>query len=198
MANVMIVEDNPEIAALYEQVFGQHQTNIVEDIPDAIDYLRRIRPDLVIMDFHLPSGTGVDVLNFMRARPGLKDVPVLGISVDDELRDEAQASGMNAFLTKPIEVVDLINTAQRLITSKPQRRAPSAELRAALDEYAQAYQRVYRRMPRGSWTGNEVLIDGHVCDERWLRGEAVRLRRLVEGGDPRKYLHRLLEKIRLL
>src|SRR5579859_7450898 len=130
MATVMILEDNPEIAALYERIFGSHQINIVGDIPDAIGYLRRTRPDLVIMDFHLPSGTGVDVLNFMRARPGLRDVPVLGVSVDDELRDEAQASGMNAFLTKPIEVLDLIKTAQNLISNTPQRRVPSTELRA--------------------------------------------------------------------
>ncbi|HLY26263.1 MAG TPA: response regulator [Aggregatilineales bacterium] len=198
MATVMILEDNPEIAALYERIFGSHQINIVGDIPDAIGYLRRTRPDLVIMDFHLPSGTGVDVLNFMRARPGLKDVPVLGVSVDDELKEEAQASGMNAFLTKPIEVLDLIKTAQKLITSSPQRRAPSADLRAALDEYAVAYQAVYHRMPKGRWTGSKVLIDGHECDERWLRGEAARLRGLVERGDPRKYLQRLLEKIRLL
>src|SRR5258708_15405983 len=198
MATVMILEDNPEIAALYERIFGSHQTNIVGDIPDAIGYLRRTCPDLVIMDFHLPSGTGVDVLNFMRARPGLKDVPVLGVSVDDDLREEAQASGMNAFLTNPIEELDLIKTAQRLISGRPQRRAPSAELRAALDEYAQAYQTVYHRMPKGSWTGTQVLIDGHPCDEHWLRAESTRLCALLQGGDPRRYLHRLLEKIRLL
>jgi CheY-like chemotaxis protein len=196
MANVVILEDNAEIASLYQQIFFQHQTRILRDIPEAIGYLHRDCPDLVIMDFHLPSGSGVDVLNWMRTQAGLKDVPVLGISVDDLLLKEAKSQGMNAFLTKPIEVQQLIDTAQKLISNT--RKVPNAELRAALNEYATAYQAVYRRMPKGQWTGSRVLIDGHPCDERWLHGEARRLRSLVEGGEPRNYLARLMDKIRRL
>ena len=39
MATVMIVEDNPEIAGLYEKIFHQHKTRILNDVPDAIHYL---------------------------------------------------------------------------------------------------------------------------------------------------------------
>jgi len=194
MANVVILEDNPEIASLYEQIFFQHETRILHDIPEAIGYLRRDCPDLVIMDFHLPSGSGVDVLTYMRSQAGLKDVPVLGISVDDLLLHEAKSQGMNAFLTKPIEVQQLIDTAQRLMSSN--RKVPSADLRAALNDYATAYKAVYHRMPKGQWTGERVLIDGHPCDERWLHGEAHRLRSMMIGGEPRSYLTRLMDKIR--
>ena len=194
MANVLIVEDNPDIAILYERIFRQYRTQIIYDVPEAINYLRRDRPDLVIMDFHLPSGSGVDVLSYMRSQSDLKDVPVLGVSCDDLIKDEATQHGMNAFLPKPIEIAELLRTAQRLISST--QRAPSDELKKALNEYAEAYQKVYRRMPHGKWTGSEVLIDGYVCDERWLRSETKRLRSLMNNGDPRSYLHRLLDKIR--
>jgi CheY-like chemotaxis protein len=194
MANVLIVEDNPDIAILYERVFRQHRTQIINDVPEAITYLRRGRPDLVIMDFHLPSGSGVDVLNYMRSQTDLKDVPVLGVSCDDLLKEEATEQGMNAFLPKPIDISELLRTAQSLISSN--NRVPAGELKSALNEYAEAYQAVYRRMPRGKWTGSEVLIDGYVCDERWLRSETRRLRSLVSSGEPRSYLHRLLDKIR--
>src|SRR5258707_11585957 len=130
MASVLIVEDNPEIAVLYERLFEEHQTYIFSDVPDAIRYLHAIRPDLVIMDFHLPSGSGVEVLNYMRSQANLKDVPVLGVSVDDLMKDEATQQGINAFLAKPIEIKDLVNTAQQLITHSP-KRVPSAELREA-------------------------------------------------------------------
>lgn len=194
MANVLIVEDNPDIAVLYERVFRQHRTQIINDVPEAITYLRRGRPDLVIMDFHLPSGSGVDVLNYMRSQNDLRDVPVLGVSCDDLMKDEAAEQGMNAFLPKPIDISELLRTAQSLISSS--NRVPAGEMKAALNEYAQAYQAVYHRMPRGKWTGNEVLIDGYVCDERWLRSETKRLRSLMTSGEPRSYLHRLLDKIR--
>src|SRR5258708_13634487 len=133
MANVVTLEDNPEIAGLYEQIFFQHQTRIIHDVPEAIGSLHRDCPDLVIMDFHLPSGSGVDVLNWMRRQKGLKDVPVLGISVDDLLLEEAKSHGMNAFLTKPIEVQQLIDTAQRLISVPP--NVPSGALPPALNHY---------------------------------------------------------------
>ncbi|MCC7446281.1 MAG: response regulator [Anaerolineae bacterium] len=196
MATVLIVEDNPEIADLYALAFSQHQTRVLGDVPEAIGYLQKGCPDLVIMDFHLPSGSGVDVLTYMRSRANLKDVPVLGISVDDTLKYEAKASGANAFMTKPIDVNELINTAQRLISSN--RRVPSQEMRAALNEYAEAYQRIYNRPPKGQWTGSQVLIDGYPCDEVWLRSETRRLQSLVKSEPPRNYLHRLIDKIRRL
>src|SRR5262249_36678986 len=165
--------------------------------PEAIGYLQKGRPDLVIMDFHLPSGSGVDVLSFMRSHENLKDVPVLGVSVDDLMKEEAREQGINAFLAKPIEIKDLVDTAQQLIPHAP-KRVPSAELRQALNDYAAAYKAIYRRNPQGEWTGEQVLIDGHPCDERWLRSETRRLQSLLKGGDPRSYLMRLLNKVRRL
>jgi CheY-like chemotaxis protein len=194
MANVLIVEDNPDIATLYERIFRQHRTQIINDVPEAITYLRRGRPDLVIMDFHLPSGSGVDVLSYMRSQSDLKDIPVLGVSCDDLLKDEATEQGMNAFLPKPIDIGELLRTAQTLIGVN--QGVPAGELKNALNDYAEAYQAVYHRMPRGKWTGSEVLIDGYICDQRWLHSETKRLRSLVNNGDPRSYLHRLLDKIR--
>jgi CheY-like chemotaxis protein len=194
MANVLIVEDNPDIATLYERIFRQYRTQIINDVPEAINYLRRDRPDLVIMDFHLPSGSGVDVLSYMRSQSDLMDVPVLGVSCDDMMKDEATEHGMTAFLPKPIEITELLKMAQRLISSN--QRVPSEDMKAALNEYAAAYQSVYHKMPEGQWTGTDVLIDGFVCDERWLQSETKRLRSLSNNGDPRNYLQRLLTKLR--
>ncbi len=196
MATVLILEDNAEIASLYALVFEAHNTSIFNDVPDAIDCLKGLQPDLVIMDFHLPSGSGVDVLSYMRSQPRLRDVPVLGVSVDDTVKWEAKEHGLNAFMTKPIDISDLINTAQRLISSP--KKVPSHEMRAALTKYAEAYQAVYNRPPKGQWTGTAVLIDGQPCDEAWLYAETRRLRSLTVGGAPKNYLNRLIDKLRRL
>ncbi len=196
MATVLIIEDNPEIAELYESVFAQHKTDVLSDVPEAISYLQRCRPDLVIMDFHLPSGSGVEVLNYIRSQSSLRDVPVLGISVDDMLKDEARQHGANAFMTKPIELGELIHTARALLSSR--RKVPPEQMQAVLKDYAAAYQEVYNRPPKGQWTGTHVLIDGHPCDETWLKAETRRLRSLTVAGQPRSYLHRLIDKLRKL
>jgi DNA-binding response OmpR family regulator len=196
MATVLILEDNVEIATIYERIFFNHKTCILPDVPEAISYLKAVRPDLVITDFHLPSGSGMDVINYMRSQTNLKNVPILGVSVDDLLKDQAKDQGMDEFLMKPIELKDLIDTAQRLISG--QKRAPSGELREALDAYAAAYKQVYGRMPTGRWTGTQVMIDDQPCDIPWLQAETRRLRSLMVGGEPRNYLMRLLDKVRRL
>jgi CheY-like chemotaxis protein len=197
MATVLIVEDNLEIAALYERIFARHQTCVLGDVPEAISYLQRGCPDLVIMDFHLPSGSGVEVLSYIRSQDDLKDVPVLGISADDLLKGKAKAEGANAFLTKPIDIRELLDTARRLMSST--RKVPSEAMRAALNAYGEAYQAVFHRMPHGQWTGRQVLIDGQPCDEGWLQAETRRLHSLVaNGNDPKHYLQRLIDKLRRL
>jgi CheY-like chemotaxis protein len=197
MARVLIVEDNPEIARLYESIFAQHQTHVLGDVPDAIMFLQTSRPDLIIMDFHLPSGSGVNILSFVRSQTKLRDVPILGISVDDMLKSTAKQRGVDAFLTKPIDVGELIDTAQSLMSST--RKVPSREMQAMLKEYADAYQGVYKRPPKGQWTGSQVLIDGHPCDETWLKSETRRLKSLVaNGNEPKSYLLKLIDKLRRL
>jgi CheY-like chemotaxis protein len=196
MATVLIVEDNVEIAQLYERIFEKHQTCVFYDLPETMHYLETNRPDLVITDFHLPSGSGVEILQYIRSEPGLRDVPVLGISVDDTLKTEARERGIDVFLTKPIDLSDLINAAQRLLSST--RKVPSHEMQAALRAYAAAYQKAYNRLPHGQWTGTQVLIDGQPCDEAWLQSETHRLQSLTTGGVQRNYLHRLIDKLRRL
>ena len=195
MATVLIVEDNAEIAGLYERIFARHRTHVSDDEPDAIGYLQHDHPDLLILDFHLPSGSGMNILKYVRSQPALKELPVLAVTADDLLRDAATTEGVNVFLTKPFEIRDLVTAAQQLLDAH---RSPiSASMRSALAEYADAHQKVYNHPPSGQWAGNRVVIDGQICDETWLRTETRRLRSLTAGGGaPRNYLRRLVDKIR--
>jgi CheY-like chemotaxis protein len=194
MATVLIVEDNRDIAGLYERVFAGHQTRVVADVPEAMSYLRQSCPDLLILDFHLPSGSGLEVLKYLRS--SFPTVSVLGISADDLLKEKARQEGIDAFLSKPFRVIDLARTAHTLL-SQP-RKGPSPSMLAALQEYAQAFQRVYKCPPHGQWTGSQVLINGEVRDEAWFRAETRRLNNLSMAHPPRNYLHRLIDKIRNL
>ncbi len=116
MPSLLIVEDNLELVNLYQLIFSDYAVCILGDSPDAIDYLQVDRPDLVIMEFHLPSGDGMPILDFIRSQDRLKTVPVLGVSIDDSMKYEARQHGLNAFLVKPIEIRDLRETVEWLLT----------------------------------------------------------------------------------
>ncbi|SRR5258707_3589606 len=196
MPSVLIVEDNRDIACLYERIFASFQTCVVLDIPEALGYLQQACPDLIILDFHLPSGSGLHVLKYVRSHSRLKNLPVLGISGDDLLKDQATQEGIDAFLNKPFRIVDLSALAHQLLSRS--RKAPSQEMLVALKAYTTAYQRVYNCPPHGQWTGNQVLVDGQVRDEAWFRAETRRLYNATIRDTPRSYLYRLIDKLRRL
>jgi two-component system response regulator VicR len=196
MAHILIVEDNTEIASLYLQVFSQHQTRVLCDVPEAIAYLQEARPDLVITDLHLPTRSGIEILSFIRTTSALKDIPVIGISIDDMLKWEAQERGVDVFMTKPFEVSELYNTARRLMYSV--KKSPDARMQAALRDYAAAYHRVYNCFPRGQWTGTHIVIEGVPRNATWLQAEAHRLRGVAPPRPNRGYVYRLIDRLRRL
>jgi CheY-like chemotaxis protein len=115
MASIVIVEDNPDIAMLYERLLSGHSTCIFQNTTDAKAHLATAHPDLTILDFHLPGESGIAVLDYIRSQDRLKDTPVVGISADDMQKEQAKLKGINAFLTKPIDVDEMITTIYRLL-----------------------------------------------------------------------------------
>jgi two-component system response regulator CitB len=115
VSKIIIVEDNPDIAILYQRALIQHQTSVFRDIPAAMEHLKHTRPDLAILDFYLPSGSGMSLLQYMRSNVELESIPVLGISADDSLKDTAESYGISAFLAKPINVGEMIKVTQQLL-----------------------------------------------------------------------------------
>jgi CheY-like chemotaxis protein len=194
MATVVIVEDNRDIAGLYQRVFEHHQTHVLGNAREAIGYLQQDCPDLLILDFYLESGSGFHVLQYVRTTPHLEDVPVLAVSADDMLRDSARNKGVDAFLVKPFHIADLIKTAQHLMALQRQKR--NLALQAVLEGYVAAYQNIYHRTPAVAWDGECITVGGETRGEQWILSETRRLRSLTGGGGPRNYVSRLIDKIR--
>lgn len=198
MSRLLIIEDNPDIAGLFGAIFAEQDTTVVEDVQPALSFLSRFRPDLVITDFMLPNGTGADIASHIRRNKYLHDVPILGISVDDTQRDEFIERGADAFLTKPLDIPELISMAQRLIMDPPERYTYTMDdPQVILNNYLESYEAVYRRRPECYWTGRHFLIDKQRCDQNWLQSETARLQDLMRRpNSPRRNLMRLIDKLR--
>jgi CheY-like chemotaxis protein len=75
----------------------------VGDGEEAITYLSgKPPPALAILDLRMPKLDGFDVLEFMRAQPTLRDLPVIILSGSDHPRDRARAAqlGVRDYLLK--------------------------------------------------------------------------------------------------
>lgn len=67
------------------------------------------KPDLILLDINMPQVSGMDMLEFLRMKPGLKDLPVIMLSSEftDIQVDQAYDLGADAFVLKPATLDEL-------------------------------------------------------------------------------------------
>lgn len=69
-------------------------------------------PGLVLLDLNMPKKNGIDALKEIRANPKIPQIPIVIFTVSGDPLDvnKCYTSGANAFITKPTELKDLIDT----------------------------------------------------------------------------------------
>ena len=85
-----------------------------DDIDSAISEIRRTRPDVVLLDVHLTSGSGVEVI--LPFADDLDQVRFLALSVSDAPEDVLALvrAGARGYITKRIDGADLVDAVQRV------------------------------------------------------------------------------------
>jgi PAS domain S-box-containing protein len=106
---MLYVEDNRINALLFEETLklrGHIELRVAEDGEEAHVIASEWRPDVLVLDAHLPGLTGFEVLQQLRQLPGLADVPAFMCSADAMPEDvqRALAAGFVGYWTKPIDV----------------------------------------------------------------------------------------------
>jgi CheY-like chemotaxis protein len=115
---VLYVDDNPVNLMLVQAMLDTEpgvRTLVCLRSPDALDLARRERPDLVLLDIHMPELNGHQVLAQLRAEPLTAGVPVVAVSADADPQaiDRARAGGFVDYLTKPVDMQALLATLDR-------------------------------------------------------------------------------------
>ena len=71
----------------------------------AVETASRENPDVILMDLTLPLMDGFTATKLIRQNEQLKNVPIIAVTAhqDDDFRNDAKASGFDAYVTKPID-----------------------------------------------------------------------------------------------
>jgi hypothetical protein len=116
---VLQIEDNPSNAALVERVLAKRPSVRLVSAVEAragLELARQHRPDLVLLDLHLPDLPGDELLHRLKAVPELADTKVVVVSADatpSRIREMLDL-GVEGYLTKPVDVEALL----RLVDSE--------------------------------------------------------------------------------
>jgi CheY-like chemotaxis protein len=111
--SILYVEDNPANFRLVEMVFAS-QPGVTITQADTLEkadrHLEASRPDLVLLDRHMPDGLGTELLERLKAEEPTRDIPVVAITADarDAPQEEFREGGAELTLTKPIDVAELL------------------------------------------------------------------------------------------
>lgn len=108
---ILAVEDNAVGLTILKRALERRQVKVDGAMsgPAALTAASQCRYDLVLMDLQMPGMNGLETTQAMRKLPGYSAVPILALTADfsDELRDRCLRQGMQAFLSKPVEAVQL-------------------------------------------------------------------------------------------
>jgi ribosomal 50S subunit-recycling heat shock protein/CheY-like chemotaxis protein len=150
---LLYVEDNRLSALLFEEAVRMQdgvELRLARDGSEALCQVREWRPDVMVLDGHLPDMSGYQLLDLLRREPGLDRIPVFMCSADalpEDVEHAAQA-GFAGYWPKPIEIARIMNDLQRV-------RASLASSPAAYDgahRHPPLQSRLARRADRAGGT----------------------------------------------
>ncbi|MFL6039924.1 MAG: response regulator [Gaiellales bacterium] len=113
-AQILIVEDNDKNMKLFRDVLIAKGYRTLEATTgeQAVALAAERSPDLVLMDIQLPDIDGVEALGRLRADGRTTSVPVLALTAQamEGDRERFLAAGFDGYLSKPVDIAELIAT----------------------------------------------------------------------------------------
>jgi len=104
---VLLVDDQPlfrrALATLIGAQFDMTVVGEAENGRDALDKVRNLRPDLVVMDVNMPVASGPDGVNAIRSAGFTTPIVMLTVSEDDDDLFESIKAGANGYLLKNVK-----------------------------------------------------------------------------------------------
>ena len=113
---ILVVEDNEKNMKLFRDILtvSGYRTLEATSGEAAVELTREYAPDLVLMDVQLPGINGVEALARLRGDNRTAEIQVLALTAQamDGDRERFLAAGFNGYLSKPVNVADLIATVK--------------------------------------------------------------------------------------
>lgn len=202
---ILVVDDEPDAQKLLELILSRagFQVTTATNGPEALAWLKRALPDLIILDVMMPDMDGYEVLRRLRADPRTRGIPVIMLSAKGDVRDRVTGLRLGAddYVPKPADPSELVARVEAIL-ARAQRGGPVSRGRAlafmgakggvgtttvALNvaaALAQRYQVILAELRRGMGTAANYLglHPTHTLADLMREGEAL------QGGSVRAAL----------
>jgi len=114
---ILIIEDDEEILKVLETVLEYNEFGVtaISDTDDIIESIAQYQPDLILTDFLLTGLNGGEICQRVKSNKDTCHIPVILISAYPELAVSFGKFGFDAFINKPFNIGDLVETIDHLL-----------------------------------------------------------------------------------
>lgn len=133
---ILVADDSLAQRKLLQAMLQQagFEVDLVTDGREALEYLQRFTPDLLILDVNMPFMDGISICDRVKRVPRLAGLPVLIITSleDEKVRNSSRFVKADGFLGKPLDKEQLLHNVSKLLKGEKTRFQQDQDLRATL------------------------------------------------------------------
>jgi CheY-like chemotaxis protein len=113
---VLVVEDDPDLAALEAELFEEHghRVEVANNGREALAAVERAAPDVILLDMKMPVMSGREFVDeYRRAQPS--PAPIVVVTAADDAQVRAAEVGASGWIAKPFDPDALVENVMRLL-----------------------------------------------------------------------------------
>ena len=119
---VLVVDDTANVRELIRVnlTLEGFVVRMASDGQEALDLVSELLPDLITMDVVMPRVDGLTAVIRLKTNPATASIPIVMVTARAQTadRDRARKAGVDAYLTKPFEPSELIETVRNLLDDR--------------------------------------------------------------------------------
>jgi two-component system cell cycle response regulator DivK len=116
---ILYVEDNPDNRLLIRRILGAEGYTVheAESATNALDVLKNLRPDLILMDINMPEMDGYTLTARIRSLPNMGMVPIVALTANVMKGDRERSleAGCDGYIQKPIDIDTISSQVERFM-----------------------------------------------------------------------------------
>lgn len=117
---VVCIEDEPEMIDLVRLILGRKGFNVIgaNGGIEGLETVRRLKPDLILLDLMMPDMDGWEVYQQVKADPSLREIPVVVVTAKAQSIDKVlglHIAKVDDYITKPFGPQELLESVEKIL-----------------------------------------------------------------------------------
>ncbi|MFA6079779.1 MAG: response regulator [Candidatus Omnitrophota bacterium] len=120
MKKIMMVDDDKDLCFFLKKNLEKDkdmQVTVCSESRDAVKVIKEVRPDVVLLDIMMPGKSGIDIASELRNGKDTKNIPIIFLTAiikEEEIEKHKNLIGEGYYISKPVEVEDLIKAINKV------------------------------------------------------------------------------------